>query len=117
MDPDSFDAVVAEAMDALPGWVGEALAVVDVIILDEADAELDPDGRGLLGLYVGTPLTERDANHAGELPDVIYLFREPHLALELPIDELRAEIAKTLLHEIAHCFGYDDDYLEELGWD
>jgi predicted Zn-dependent protease with MMP-like domain len=117
LNPEGFDAAVADAMASLPDWVRQALAVVDVVILDEADAELDPGGEGLLGLYAGTPLTARDANHAGELPDVIYLFRRPHLALGLPAGELRAEIAKTLMHEIAHYFGYDDDYLEERGWD
>jgi predicted Zn-dependent protease with MMP-like domain len=70
----------------------------------------------MLGLYMGVPLPERGIDYAGELPDVIYIFRYPHLELGLPADELRGEIAKTLVHEIAHYFGFDDDYLEEIGW-
>lgn len=84
--------------------------------MDEADEALDPDGEGLLGLYVGLPLTEREANYAGELPDVIYIFRHPHLEMRLPPHALREEIAKTLIHEIAHYFGIDDDHLDEIGW-
>ena len=105
------------AMTRLPDWVHGALENIEVIVLDEADEGLDPEREGLLGLYVGTPLTERGADTAGELPDVIYLFRKPHLELDLTQRDLQREIAKTLIHEIAHYFGIDDDHLEELGWD
>jgi len=83
---------------------------------DQPDPSLGPEAEDLLGLYTGIPLTERDSNYAGALPDVIYIFREPHLKLDLPESELRAEIAKTVLHEVAHYFGLEDDYLEEQGW-
>jgi predicted Zn-dependent protease with MMP-like domain len=116
MNHDQFEAVVRDAVDHLPDWVHEALHNIDILVTDEADLHLDPDGQNLLGLYVGVPLTERDANHVGELPDVIYIFRRPHLALNLPPDELRDEIVKTLIHEIAHYFGIDDDHLDEIGW-
>jgi predicted Zn-dependent protease with MMP-like domain len=89
---------------------------IDVLIEDVADERLDPEGEGLLGLYTGVPLTERESGNAGELPDVIYLFRQPHLELGLATDELREEIAKTLIHEIAHYFGIDDDHLDDIGW-
>ena len=69
-----------------------------------------------MSLYVGTPLPERGIDYAGELPDVIYIFRRPHLELDLPPDELQDEIVKTLIHEIAHYFGIDDDHLDEIGW-
>lgn len=116
MNHEQFEAVVHEVMNSLPGWVHDALDNIDVLVLDEADETLDPDGEGLLGLYVGLPLPERGIEYAGELPDVIYLFRLPHLDLALPDDELRQEIAKTLIHEIAHYFGIDDDHLDEIGW-
>lgn len=116
MDTSEFEKVVFEAMDRLPDWVHGALDNIQVLVLDEADADLDPDGEGLLGLYVGTPLPERGVEYAGELPDVVYVFRQPHLELGLPHDELRDEIAKTLIHEIAHYFGIEDDHLEEIGW-
>jgi predicted Zn-dependent protease with MMP-like domain len=50
------------------------------------------------------------------LPDVIYIFRRPHLQLGLAANELREEVARTLIHEVAHYFGIDDDHLDEIGW-
>lgn len=116
MRQNEFEAVVRAAMDSLPDWVHSALDNIEVLVLDEPAAELDPDREGLLGLYTGRPLPERGVDYAGELPDVIYIFRLPHLALGLPEAELRAEIGRTLLHEIAHYFGIDDDRLDEIGW-
>lgn len=116
MNPSEFETIVAETLAALPGWVREAMRNVSVLVEDEAGEDLDPDGEGLLGLYTGIPLTEREAGNAGELPDVIHLFRRPHLELGLAGDELREEIAKTLIHEIAHYFGIDDDHLDDIGW-
>ena len=103
-------------MHDLPEWVQNGLDNVEVLVVDEADENLDPEGEGLLGLYVGTPLPERGSDYAGELPDVIYIFRRPHLELALPPAELQDEIVKTLIHEIAHYFGIDDDHLDEIGW-
>jgi predicted Zn-dependent protease with MMP-like domain len=111
-----FEAVVRDAMDSLPEWVHRALDNLEVLVLDAAGEDLDPGDEGLLGLYVGTPLTERGQDYAGELPDVIYIFREPHLELGLPPEQLRDEIATTLIHEIAHYFGIDDDHLDGIGW-
>ncbi len=112
----SFEDVVFETMQSLPDWVHEALDNVEVLVLDRADEDLDPDHEGLLGLYLGTPLAERGSDYAGELPDVIYIFREPHLEMNLERDELEAEIRKTLIHEVAHYFGFEDGHLDELGW-
>ena len=116
MDTADFETVIYEAMQSLPDWVHEALDNVEVLVLEEADDHLDPDGEGLLGLYVGTPLAERGSDYAGELPDVIYIFRGPHLEMGLAKDELEDEIRKTLIHEVAHYFGFEDDHLDELGW-
>ena len=116
MEHEEFEAVVHDVMDGLPDWVHNALDNLEVLVLDDADETLDPDGEGLLGLYTGLPLTDRGVEYAGELPDVIYLFRVPHLELGLPPDELRMEIAKTLIHEVAHYFGIDDDHLDDIGW-
>jgi predicted Zn-dependent protease with MMP-like domain len=116
MDHATFEAIVYEVVQRLPDWVHEALHNIDLLVEDAAGPDLDPEGEGLLGLYVGTPLPERDAVHAGELPDVIYIFREPHLEMDLTHDELCNEIATTIVHEIAHYFGIDDDKLHDLGW-
>jgi len=116
MEHNEFEAIVRDALESLPEWVHGALNNIEVLVADEADEDQDPDCEGLLGLYVGLPLPERGIDYAGELPDVIYIFRLPHLELELPADELREEIARTLIHEIAHYFGIDDDHLDEIGW-
>lgn len=116
MKRSEFEAVVQETMDSLPTWVHDALHNIDVLVVDEADEGLDPHGEGLLGLYVGLPLPERGAEYAGEMPDVIYIFRRAHLELGLPLPALREEIARTLIHEIAHYFGIEDDHLEDIGW-
>jgi predicted Zn-dependent protease with MMP-like domain len=71
----------------------------------------------LLGLYDGVDLTERDRYGFGELPDRIILFREPHLAECDTLDDLKDEIHTTLVHEIAHFYGIDDDELHRLGWE
>ena len=116
MNNDEFDAVVWAALDGMPDWVREALDNIEVLVVDEPDEEHSQGEDDLLGLYVGLPLTERDSDYAGELPDVVYIYRKPHLHMGLPPDELRQEIAKTLIHEIAHYFGIDDDHLDEIGW-
>jgi predicted Zn-dependent protease with MMP-like domain len=111
-----FEAVIRQAIDRFPDWVRDELTNIEVLVVDEADEQLDPDAEGLLGLYVGMPLPERSSDDAGELSDVIYIFRRPHLELGLSRKDLREEIVKTLTHEIAHYFGIQDDYLEEFGW-
>nr|WP_286279366.1 metallopeptidase family protein [Naasia aerilata] len=70
-----------------------------------------------LGTYDGVALTERDRYGLGEMPDRIILFREPLLAICEDLDELRDEIHITLVHEIAHYYGIDDERLHALGWD
>lgn len=116
MDHAEFEAVVRGAMGDLPEWVHGALDNLEVLVVDAPDDEMDPEGEGLLGLYLGLPLPERGAEYAGELPDVIYVFRQPHLDLGLSRAELREEIRRTLIHEIAHYFGIDDDHLDDIGW-
>ena len=117
MTPAEFEDFVHRAMQDLPGWVHDALENLEVLVLEEPSTDHDPEGEGLLGLYLGVPLPERGPDYAGELPDVIYLYRRPHLELGLSPARLQDEIAKTLIHEVAHYFGIDDDHLDEIGWD
>ena len=116
MDQDEFEIAVQRVMDRLPDWVHDALDRIEIRVEDEPGEELGPEAYDLLGLFDGTPLTERSVDDAGELPDVIYVFRRPHLEMGLPRDELLDEIATTLIHEIAHYFGIEDDHLDDIGW-
>ena len=110
---DAFDQAVSEALDSIPP--GLAAAMDNVVVLVEHEApEGDPD---LLGVYEGTPLTERDGWwDAGALPDRITIFRAPLEAMCDSPEQLREEIAITVVHEIAHHFGIGDDRLHALGW-
>jgi predicted Zn-dependent protease with MMP-like domain len=108
-----FESLVADALDELPGWVQEAMDNVAVVVEDHPPDD-DPD---LLGLYEGIAQTERE-DYAGALPDRISLFRSTIEAEAGQDDEeLRAQIAETVVHEIAHHFGISDERLEALGWD
>jgi predicted Zn-dependent protease with MMP-like domain len=108
-----FDAAVDRAIESLPEWVTDRLDNIHVVVEDRPP----PDQGDILGLYEGVSLVERSADYWGALPDRIIVFREPHLELGLEDDELEKEIRKTVLHEIAHHLGIDDQRLHELGWD
>jgi predicted Zn-dependent protease with MMP-like domain len=114
---EEFERVVDDVLDALPEWVLDQIDNLIVVVEDKPSREQDPDGDGLLGLYEGVSLAERSADYWGAMPDQITVFRVPHLALHLPRPEMEAEIRKTVLHEIGHHLGIDDDRLHELGWD
>lgn len=108
-----FEELVADALDSIPHELMSLLSNVVVTIEDEAPAD-DPD---LLGLYSGVPLTERDTSYAGFLPDQIFIYRNNILDMCESMDEVVDEVRITVIHEIAHHFGIDDDRLDELGWD
>ncbi|WP_100810828.1 MULTISPECIES: metallopeptidase family protein [unclassified Microbacterium] len=112
LNAEAFEALVVSELDALPDEMVEGLDNVVFVVEDRPeDGTLD-----LLGLYDGTSLTERDRYGIGELPDRIIVYREPHLAACENEDELRDEVHTTLVHEIAHFYGIDDERLHELGW-
>lgn len=112
MDTAAFEALVIDELDQLPDDMVDGLDNVVFVVEDRPeDGSLD-----LLGLYDGLALTERTQYGMGELPDRIVLFREPHLAECATEPELRDEIHTTLVHEIAHFYGIDDEQLHEMGW-
>lgn len=112
LDAEAFESLVVAELDELPDEMVDGLENVVFVVEDRPeDGSLD-----LLGLYDGVALTERDRYGFGEMPDRIILYREPHLAATTSLDELRDEIHVTLVHEIAHYYGIDDDRLHELGW-
>lgn len=112
MDRAEFEALVDRALDEIPEEITALVENVVVLVEDHAPAE-EPD---LLGLYDGFALTDRQANHAGALPDRILIFREPLLDLCSDVDELVREVRITVVHEIAHHFGIDDARLHALGY-
>lgn len=112
-----FEALVDRALEGLPAWVHEKVDNLFVVVEDRPTPEQDPHDEGLLGIYEGVSLLERSGDYWGALPDQITIFRLPHLRLGLGIEELEEEIRKTVLHEVAHHLGIDDERLHELGWD
>ena len=112
MDAAEFEEAVGDALDEVPSELMALLDNVVFLVEDEPPAE-DPD---LLGIYDGTPLTERGDGWAGALPDRITIFRGPLSRMCEDRAELLDEIAITVVHEIAHHFGIDDARLHELGW-
>jgi len=113
MTREDFEMAVSEGLDLVPADLAAQMDNVVVLVEDDAPTE-DPE---LLGLYEGVPLTERDHMWAaGALPDRITIFRNPTLAICDTRDDVVEEVAVTVVHEIAHHFGIDDDRLHELGW-
>jgi len=110
---EQFEALVADALDTIPAQLARLMDNVVVVVEDHAPAD-DPE---LLGLYSGTPLTERGTWYAGSLPDQITIFRLPTLQICQSLEDVVAEVRITVVHEVAHHFGIDDDRLHELGWD
>ena len=117
MNRADFEHLVDEALDQLPEWVTERIDNLIIVVEDQSTPQQDPSGEGLLGLYEGVSLADRGIDYFGAMPDRITIFREPHLALKLDNDALRSEIRTTVLHEVAHHLGIDDERLHELGWD
>jgi predicted Zn-dependent protease with MMP-like domain len=111
MDPQRFDELVSDALDLIPPKLA---AVMDNVVVLVADR--DPDDDELLGLYEGVALTERDSHYAGSLPDTITIYRDALLEICDGDEDVVEEVKITVIHEIAHHFGIDDDRLHELGW-
>lgn len=112
MDAAAFERLVIDELDRLPDDMVDGLDNVIFVVEDRSD----DGGIDLLGLYDGWALTERDRYGVGELPDRIIVYREAHLAVCADEDALRDEVHTTLVHEIAHFYGIDDERLHELGW-
>jgi predicted Zn-dependent protease with MMP-like domain len=116
-----FQQVVTEALEMIPAEFRPHLDNVQIVIEDDPSDELldelgIPPDETIFGLYTGTPLTERTSDFDG-LPDCITIYRGPLLDEFADRAELRREIARTVIHEVAHHFGIEDDRLAELGWD
>jgi predicted Zn-dependent protease with MMP-like domain len=108
----AFEEHVRTALDSLPPDIARALVNVAVVVDDEHPE--DPD---LFGLYEGIPLTERGSGGYAELPDRITIYRLPLEDAFPDPKELEEEIRITVLHELAHYFGIDEDRIAELGYE
>jgi predicted Zn-dependent protease with MMP-like domain len=106
----TFDERVDLVLRSLPAELREAIRNVEITVEDE-----HPDDPDLFGLYEGIPLPER-GDWAGSLPDRIRIFRRPLIESFSNPAELEAEIRITVLHEVAHYFGIDEDRLDDLGY-
>jgi len=115
-----FEQLVAEAIESLPADFKEKLDNVAVVVEDlPSPAEARRYGRGggrLLGLYEGQPLTKRDSRYGLTFPDKITIFQLNVESICGNDAEIRDEVRRTVLHEIAHHFGIDDSRLHELGY-
>ena len=106
-----FEELASEALDGLPASLSSQMDNVAIIVEDEAP------GRNLFGLYEGVPLTRRGVlSYSGVMPDRITLYQKTICSRCESEDDVRAQIRKTVIHEVAHHFGISDPRLEELGW-
>jgi predicted Zn-dependent protease with MMP-like domain len=111
MSAERFEELVGEALDLIPEQLARAIDNVVVLVEDR-----DPEEPGLLGVYRGIALTERDSWYGGSLPDTITIYRDAILAICDDEEHVVEEVAITVIHEIAHYFGIEEDRLHELGW-
>ena len=121
-NPVTFERLVTEALDDIPAEFGRYLENVAVLVEDEPPRGLlqriglDPQRDTLFGLYEGVPLPRRPHDFAGAPPDRIRIFRGPLLRHCRTAEELQREVRHTVVHEIAHFFGFDEDAIRKLGY-
>lgn len=114
MSPSAFQKVVDDTVATLPRQFQDALKEVAIVIEDrQPPMRLSKRGT-LLGLYEGIPLTEWGREYNGKIPDKITLYKENIEAYAKDAAEIPDVIRETLLHEIAHYFGYDHDKIHEM---
>jgi predicted Zn-dependent protease with MMP-like domain len=122
LSPEEFDAIATQAIERIPEELREFLENVVISVQKEPSRDLliemgmDPDEDTLLGLYQGVALTDRSATDPPLYPDTIFLYQEPIEEMCDTVEEIEEEIEITVVHEIAHHFGIDEDRLSELGY-
>jgi predicted Zn-dependent protease with MMP-like domain len=111
LDPaDPFEEYVEEAVESLPPELAAQMSNVEIVVEDEP-----PPGRRLLGLYEGVPLTRRSSGYGAVLPDKITIYRGPLVRIYgRDREQLRRQVRRVVLHEIAHHFGISDERLVEI---
>lgn len=123
LSDEEFEAAVQEALDSIPDEFFDELENVAFLLEDEpTDDDLEGDGYlghsgELLGLYEGVSLDERaDGYGFADIPDTITIFKGPHERLCEDPDEAIEEIRKTVIHEVAHYFGMDEEQVDDMGY-
>ena len=112
-----FEALVADALDAIPEDLARLMDNVAVVVEDWPRPDQLTGHASLFGLYEGTALTHRSPlSYGGVLPDRITIFRGPLCDACETEEALAEEIYTTVVHEVAHHFGISEERLEELGW-
>ena len=112
----AFERIVDSVLAELPDWVVEQIDNLHVIVADRPTPHQAENGEHLLGLYEGVMLKDRGMNYFAAAPDRISVFREEHLRMARNPAHLAAQIRKTVLHEMGHHLGIDDERLHEIGW-
>ncbi|MGH3496185.1 MAG: metallopeptidase family protein [Nocardioidaceae bacterium] len=112
MSEERFEQLAVDALSSIPAALRDLLDNVALFVDDDPP----PGGPVLLGLYEGVPLTRRDSSYAGVLPDRIFIFRNPILAICDTEADVVEQVRITLVHEVAHHFGIDDDSLHAWGY-
>ena len=110
--PQQFEDLVAEALDGIPDELARLVENVVFVVEDDSDVE----GGRLFGLYEGVPLTSRGFSYQGVMPDRITIYRYPILSFCRTMTDVVEQVRITVVHEIAHHFGIDDDELHDLGY-
>ena len=119
MDRKHFESLVAEALASIPRRFKKAMHNIAIVVEDEPppdlleEMEIEPPDT-LLGLYQGTPLTERSSSYGNTLPDRVLIFQGPHEREAEDEDDLVVAIGETLIHEIGHYFGLSEEEIEEI---
>ncbi|MGD8386264.1 MAG: metallopeptidase family protein [Desulfobacteraceae bacterium] len=121
LSPSAFDRIVKRAVDRIPGEIRKGLDNVLISVQPRPSAELLdemglPPDELLLGVYQGTPLGDRSVAEPPLYPDVIVLFQEPLETICETVEEMEREIEITVVHEVAHFLGMDEERLAELGY-
>ena len=123
MSDEEFDAAVQDAIDSIPEEFLDELENLSFMVADEPEEEdfagdgYYSEGGDLLGLYDGVALTERGSGYGvGDYPDIVTIFKGPHERLSEDVSVVVEEVRKTVVHEIAHYFGLDEDQVEDMGY-
>lgn len=121
MDPaavsrEAFEAMVVDALDALPDWTAAIVGEIAVLVEDQPGEGEAPASGLLLGLFRGVPRTQYGGHPAGTLPDTITLYRIPILLVCERPEDVPRRVFTVLGHEVGHAMGLDEARLRELGW-